>query len=63
MDIHDIHIWEITQDMHNMTAHILIAEKDIVNYEQIIHDINHSLEDKFSIVHSTLQFEINKVKP
>jgi len=63
LDIHDIHIWEITQDMHNMTAHILIDEKDITNYEQIIHDINHSLEDKFSIVHSTLQFEVNKVKP
>lgn len=60
LDIHDIHIWEITQDMHNMTAHILINEKDIVNYEQILHDINHSLEDKYSIVHTTLQFEVSK---
>ena len=61
LDIHDIHIWEITQDMYNMTAHILIAEKDLSRYEQIIHDINHSLEDKFCIVHSTLQFEVDKV--
>jgi len=48
--------------MHNMTAHILINEKDIVNYEQILHDINHSLEDKYPIVHTTLQFEITKKK-
>lgn len=59
LDIHDIHIWEITQDMHNMTAHILINEKDIINYAQILHDVNHSLEDNYSIVHTTLQIEIN----
>ena len=59
LDIHDIHIWEITQDMYNMTAHILINEKDITNYAQILHDINHSLEDNYSIVHTTLQIEIN----
>ncbi len=63
LDIHDIHIWEITQDMYNMTAHILIDDKDISNYEEILHNVNHSLEDKYGIVHSTLQFEINKVKP
>ncbi|MFT7003579.1 MAG: cobalt-zinc-cadmium efflux system protein [Sulfurimonas sp.] len=61
LDIHDIHIWEITQDMYNMTAHILISEKDIENFEQILHEINHSLEEKYSIVHTTLQFEVNKI--
>lgn len=58
VDIHDIHIWEITQDMYNMTAHILIQEEDISNYEEILHDVNHTLEEKYSIVHSTLQFEV-----
>ncbi|PLY06203.1 MAG: cation transporter [Arcobacter sp.] len=60
LDIHDIHIWEITQDMHNMTAHILIDKKDMNEYENILHDINHTLEDKYSIVHTTLQFEFTK---
>ena len=64
LEIHDIHIWEITQNMHNMTAHILIHEKDIINYEQILHVINHSLEDKYSIVHTTFQFEVmNELSP
>ncbi|MAC83956.1 MAG: cation transporter [Arcobacter sp.] len=60
LDIHDIHIWEITQDMYNMTAHILIDKEDIQAYEKILHDVNHSLEDKYSIVHVTLQLEFKK---
>jgi len=60
LDIHDIHIWEITQDMYNLTAHILIDEKDIKKYEKILTEINHSLEHKYSIVHSTFQFEFTR---
>ncbi len=54
LNIHDIHIWEITQNMYNMTAHILIEKKDLENYESILDELNHTLEDKFSIIHSTL---------
>lgn len=57
LDIHDIHIWEITQDMYNMTAHILIDKKDIEEYENILSQVNSSLEERYSIVHTTLQFE------
>jgi cobalt-zinc-cadmium efflux system protein len=60
IDIHDIHIWEITQNMYNMTAHILIEKKDLENYESILHELNHTLADKFSIIHATLQLEIKK---
>lgn len=57
VDIHDIHIWEITQDMFNMTAHIRIDKKDINNYEKILKKLNHDLEHKYKIVHTTFQFE------
>ncbi|WP_072682376.1 cation diffusion facilitator family transporter [Arcobacter sp. LA11] len=60
VDIHDIHIWEITQDMYNMTAHILINKDDIEEYENILHEINHSLEHEYSIVHTTLQLEFQR---
>jgi len=59
INIHDIHIWEITQDMYNMTAHILINEKNSQEYNEILKSVNSSLETKFSIAHSTLQFEFN----
>ncbi|MGJ0344235.1 cation diffusion facilitator family transporter [Aliarcobacter cryaerophilus] len=57
LELHDIHIWEITQDMYNMTAHIKIDKKDLENYEEILHKINHNLKEKFKIVHTTFQFE------
>ena len=57
LDIHDIHIWEITQNMYNMTAHILINNEDIKEYKNILNEINHSIEHKYSIVHTTFQFE------
>jgi cobalt-zinc-cadmium efflux system protein len=59
IDIHDIHIWEITQDMYNMTAHILISKENSQEYNEILIRVNKSLEKEFSIVHSTLQFEFN----
>ncbi len=57
LELHDIHIWEITADMYNMTAHIKIDKKDLGNYEEILHQINHNLKEKFKIVHTTFQFE------
>ena len=57
LELHDIHIWEITQDMYNMTAHIKIDKKDLENYEEILHQINQNLKEKFKIVHTTFQFE------
>ncbi|MGJ0456429.1 cation diffusion facilitator family transporter [Aliarcobacter cryaerophilus] len=57
LELHDIHIWEITQDMYNMTAHIKIDKKDLENYEEILHQINNNLKEKFKIVHTTFQFE------
>lgn len=57
LELHDIHIWEITQDMYNMTAHVKIDKKSLENYEQLLHEINHDLKDKYKIVHTTFQFE------
>ena len=60
LDLHDIHIWEITQDMYNMTSHVLIKETNIKDYETILNEITHSLESKYAIVHATLQVEFKK---
>jgi len=57
LELHDVHIWEITQDMYNMTAHVKINKESLENYEQLMHEINHELKDKYKIVHTTFQFE------
>lgn len=57
LELHDIHIWEITQDMYNMTAHVKIDKKYLDEYEDILNKINNNLKEKFKIVHTTFQFE------
>ena len=57
LELHDVHIWEITQDMYNMTAHVKINKKSLENYEELLHEINHGLKEKYKIVHTTFQFE------
>ena len=56
-NIHDLHIWEITGDMYNMTAHVKIDKSSLENYEDILQKINKDLKQKFKIVHTTFQFE------
>jgi KDO2-lipid IV(A) lauroyltransferase len=53
----DVYCTELTQDMYNMTAHVKIDKKSLENYEQLLHEINHELKDKYKIVHTTFQFE------
>lgn len=57
IELHDVHIWEITQDMYNMTAHVKIDKNHIDEYEDILHHLNHDLKEKYKIVHTTFQFE------
>ncbi len=56
-NLHDIHIWEITADMYNMTAHVKIDKSSLENYEQLLEEINKDLKEKYKIVHTTFQFE------
>ena len=57
LELHDVHIWEITQDMYKMNAKIKINKESLENYEQLLHEINHELKEKYKIVHTTFQFE------
>ena len=57
LDVHDIHIWEITQYMFNLTAHIKIDNSSLDNHQELIKKINHKLEHAFNISHCTIQLE------
>lgn len=43
--------------MFNMTAHVKISKDDVEDYHEILKKINHDLEHKYKIVHTTFQFE------
>lgn len=57
IDVHDIHIWEITQDMNFLTAHIKINKDELDRYQEILKSLNSNLKHKYKIVHTTFQFE------
>jgi len=57
VDVHDIHVWEITQNMFNLTAHIKINNKHKDNHKELIRKINHELKHNYNIAHTTLQLE------
>lgn len=59
-DVHDIHIWSISSDIHAMSAHILVDPMEVERTQQFVHRINEALAERFGICHTTFQFESKK---
>ena len=57
LNIHDIHVWGITDDMNYMTAHIVIEDCMISSTAEIIGEIKEVCSKKYEIGHLVLQFE------
>lgn len=57
-DIHDLHIWAISTTEIALTVHLIVNE----NYsnDKLLEKINHDLDHKFSISHTTIQLEVEK---
>lgn len=55
LDTHDLHIWAITKDKINLTAHILLAKNS--SSEKIIIELQELLKTQFNICHTTFQQE------
>ncbi|MEP7157494.1 MAG: cation diffusion facilitator family transporter, partial [Betaproteobacteria bacterium] len=57
LDIHDVHIWQISQRFNCLTAHVRIKPESVAGYTALVGRINDSLRDKFEIGHTNLQPE------
>ncbi|NLZ48621.1 MAG: cation transporter [Clostridiales bacterium] len=57
IDVKDLHLWSLSQEVIVMTAHISTTLKDPFQREDLIHQIQHLLKEKFNISHSTIQLE------
>jgi len=55
--VHDIHIWTLTSGVYAMSAHVVVEDLHISESAALLEDINRVLLKKFSIGHSTIQFE------
>ncbi len=57
LDIHDVHVWQISQRFNCLTAHVRIKPEAVTDYSALVLRINTSLREKFDIGHTNLQPE------
>jgi len=55
-DVHDIHIWSISPEIHAMSCHILIEDRMISETAHIRNEVEKILKE-YNIGHSTIQLE------
>jgi cobalt-zinc-cadmium efflux system protein len=59
LDMHHIHLWEVDECRRALEAHIVIAEdRSLAELEASKAAVKRLLEDRFDIVHSTLEMEV-----
>ncbi len=55
--VHDLHIWNLGAEDRALSCHVLIEDVPPSASESILRDVNCVLQERFSIFHSTIQFE------
>jgi cobalt-zinc-cadmium efflux system protein len=55
VEVHDLHVWTLTSDMHTATAHLVI--RDGVDGHPTLDAARDALSGRFGIDHATLQIE------
>jgi cobalt-zinc-cadmium efflux system protein len=61
--VHDLHVWSIDQQVRALSAHILVDDVSIRDGSAIQRQINHMLQEHYSIGHATLQLECAGCEP
>ena len=59
VEIHDLHIWQISSDRIALSAHVVMEDLDI--WPELLARVNAMLLDRFNIDHPTLQPELAMV--
>lgn len=55
--LHHLHVWTISSGRHALSAHVLVGDMQTRSTDQILKEINQTLQERFQIAHSTIQFE------
>jgi cobalt-zinc-cadmium efflux system protein len=57
LGVHDLHVWSLTQNLRNMSAHILTDDLHISVGADIQRQISEIVYHRYNISHATLQLE------
>ena len=55
IEVHDLHVWELSTDRAALAAHVTVAEHDACHRTRL--DLQRLLRDRFGIEHTTLQVD------
>ncbi len=55
IEVHDLHVWELTTDFPALSAHVLVAPGDDCHGRRL--ELERLLGERFSIAHTTLQVD------
>jgi cobalt-zinc-cadmium efflux system protein len=56
-EVHDIHIWTITSNIHALSAHLIIDDQMVSKSVDIVRTVRQELAKRYNISHTTLQLE------
>jgi len=59
-NVHDVHVWSITSGMYALSAHVQTANLPLGDCAPILLQVEDTLQDKYRIGHSTIQFECDE---
>ena len=57
VDVHDLHVWSICSDYSALSAHVWVDVQSIRAVQNALRSINNMLNEKFGIIHTTIQLE------
>lgn len=57
VELHNVHLWQLSENISAFDAHIVLAREAWVGVEVIKNEIKNILRGRFEINHSTLEFE------
>ena len=55
VEVHDLHVWEVTSGFSALAAHVLVAPGDDCHARR--RELEHLLDERFDIHHTTLQVD------
>lgn len=56
-DVHDLHVWTITDGMNALSCHLNILEADVPRAAQVVHAVKAMLAANYQVGHSTIETE------
>lgn len=55
--VHDLHVWTVAPGYIALSAHVTLSDQALSQTAEVLAAIKKTLDEKFEIEHTTIQFE------